>query len=219
LRTSDVASAAATVLSAGYVAATGFRTADRPLNVNRPTEGARLKPDEEAHTERALTVFQAYHARLGEAARGPVRLLVEVHGNSRPENVGLIEVATVGIATASAELLRAGLNSRFPALRVAVEPADRVHYAATATKRWGSLSRIPQALHVEFPKDPREPAKARETGKKLGLALNAWLTAPASVSAAASASAGKDRSGPRSGRDDRRGSPAGTAPSAFDRPR
>jgi hypothetical protein len=189
IRTAEVASAAATVLGAGYVAATGFRTREHPINVNRPTEGAHLKPDEESRTERALTVFQAYHARLGEAARGPVRLLVEVHGNSRPENVGLIEIATVGVSTPSAEVLKVDLRSRFPAMRIAVEPVDRVHYAATASKESGAMSRVPQAVHVELPKDLREPSKARETGTKLGQTLKAWLTGPpASVSAPVSAS-------------------------------
>lgn len=177
LRSSEVASATARVLGAGYVSASGFRTFDRPINVNRPTEGVRMAPDAEVQTDRSRTVFLAYHARVGEAARGPVRLLIEIHGNARPENAGLVEIATVGIASDSALALKARLEPAFPGYRFLVEPLDELHYAAMASKRWGALSSVPVALHFELPAALRAPGVATDTGRRLGEVLLDWLGA------------------------------------------
>jgi hypothetical protein len=149
MRTSAVASGTATVLGSGYVVATGFRGGGHLINVNRPTEGVGLAPMDEVGTERAATVHSAYLARLGEAARGSLRLLVEIHGNARPENVGVVEVATVGISRDRALALRKRLAERLPSVAWRVEPLDVLHYQASASKAAGALARAPLALHFE----------------------------------------------------------------------
>ena len=141
LRTAEVASGAATVLGAGYVVASGFRTRGHPI----------------------------------EASRGPLRLLVEVHGNSRRENVGVVEVATVGLDKRRASALKATLEARFQGVRFLVEPVDVLHYQGEGTKQGGTLSRFGTALQIEFPWALRSPGAARDTGQRLGAALGGWL--------------------------------------------
>lgn len=175
LLSSEVASAAAQVLGAGYVAAKGFRTFERPINVNRPTEGARLAADSERRTDRANAVFLAYQARVGEAARGPVGLLIEIHGNTRPESAGQVEIAAVGLAPESARLLKRSLEPRFPGYRVLVEPVDDLHFTGQGTKLWGAFRTAPVALHIELPAALRAAGITSDTGRRLGDGLLDWL--------------------------------------------
>lgn len=100
--TALVAVEAARRLGAGYVVARGF-TADRTrINVNRPTEGAGLACAQEAHTARAREVYGLYTRLVSVAAGGrPLRLYVEIHGNSNPRTVQQIEVACRAWCTSS----------------------------------------------------------------------------------------------------------------------
>ncbi|MBM3270090.1 MAG: hypothetical protein FJZ01_20850 [Candidatus Sericytochromatia bacterium] len=182
LGTASVASAAATVMGAGYVGATGFRKRAHPINVNRPTEGVGLKPAEETRTERAETIYHAYLARLGHAARGSVRLLIEIHGNARAENVGVVEIATVGVSRDRALALRKRLSERFPQVDWRIEPLDELHYRAPASKEYGALSKVARSLHFELPQSLRGQDQGAEVGKRLGEVVTEWLAeASASV--------------------------------------
>jgi len=103
--------------------------------------------------------------RVLEAAQGPLRFYVEIHGNNRREAAQRIEIATVGTDKNDAlrlktllELIRdAHLRARPGSQRldVLVEPADPVMYGASSAKRVGILRLPAQALHIELPKAAR----------------------------------------------------------------
>src|SRR5437016_2063645 len=92
------------------VVATGFSHlgADgRRLNVNRPTESVPGTPARlEAESEDARRVYEAYRRHVAEAAQGPLRLYVEVHGNAHKESAGRLEIATVGLSREDAWRLK-----------------------------------------------------------------------------------------------------------------
>lgn len=151
------------------VVATGFSHLDadgRRFNVNRPTESvpgtaARL----EGETEAAREVYLAYRRRVEEAAQGPLRFYVEVHGNGRKESAGRVEIATVGLSKDEAwrlktllELVRdarLGGQDDTPRLEVWVESHDPIWYTASAAKQSGVLATSERALHIELPKAAR----------------------------------------------------------------
>jgi hypothetical protein len=153
----------------GLVVATGYANLDgegRRYNVNRPTESvpgvaARL----EVETAAARQVYLAYRSHVTEAAQGALRLYVEVHGNSRQESAGRLEIATVGVSRESAWRLKTLLelirDSRVPPegdvprLEVWVEAQDPVVYTASAAKQSGILAQTPLALHIELPRVAR----------------------------------------------------------------
>ncbi|HSE05429.1 MAG TPA: hypothetical protein VLK35_14870 [Methylomirabilota bacterium] len=153
----------------GLVVVTGYANIDgegRRYNVNRPTESvpgaaARL----EVETAPARDVYQAYRRHVTEAAQGALRFYVEVHGNSRAESAGRVEIATVGVSRETAWRLKTLLelirDSRLPAegdvprLEVWVESQDPVLYTAAAAKQSGVLAQAPLALHIELPRAAR----------------------------------------------------------------
>lgn len=153
----------------GVVVVTGYANVDgdgRRYNVNRPTEGvpgaaARL----EVETAPARDVYLAYRRHVAEAAQGALRFYVEVHGNSHPESVGRVEIATVGVSRETAWRLKTLLelirDSRLPPegdvprLEVWVEPQDPVLYTASGAKQSGILAHAPLALHIELPRAAR----------------------------------------------------------------
>jgi len=172
--TSDIATdvmgrALAKLTGFGLVVATGYANLDgdgRRFNVNRPTESvpgaaARL----EVETAAARQIYQAYRRQVTEAAQGPVRLYVEVHGNIRPESAGRVEIATVGVSRDDAWRLKTLLelirDSRLPPegdvprLDVWVESQDPVVYTASAAKQSGILGQTVLALHIELPRAAR----------------------------------------------------------------
>lgn len=153
--TDEMARRVALLAGGGYLLASGYRTRERPINVNRPTEGVGLAPDAEPETPDATRVWAAWAARL--AAQRPT-LYVEIHGNSRAASAGAIEVATVGVDATEAAWLKAEFGRRLahldpgmPRLPWAIEPLDRIHYRASGAKRRGALARVPLALHLETP--------------------------------------------------------------------
>lgn len=153
----------------GAVIAVGFGKLDahgRRYNVNRPTEGvAGEPPRSEAESEAARRVFDGYSRSVAEAAQGPLRVYVEIHGNGHQETTRRVEIATVGVSMEEAwriktllELVRdAHLRRRSDAvkLEILVEPVDTLRYGASATKSIGALGRSERALHIELPKSAR----------------------------------------------------------------
>jgi hypothetical protein len=163
------------------VIATGFALAadtgggpGRRFQVNRPLEGVPGRPpSEEAATDGARRVYEAYEARVREVAQGPVRLYVEIHGNNHQDAAARVEIATVGVdrelalrVKALAELIRdAHLRGRVGAPRLAflVEPADTLRYNASGAKRGGILRVPAHALHIELPRVARTEWRALYT--------------------------------------------------------
>lgn len=149
----------------GLVVVTGYTHVDatgRRYNVNRPTEsqpGAAAR--QEVESEPARQVYQAYRRQVAEAAQGPLRLYVEVHGNGRQESAGRMEIATVGLSRDDAWRLKTLLemirDARLPAegevprFDVWMEPYDSLWYTASAAKQSGILAQTKLALHIELP--------------------------------------------------------------------
>jgi hypothetical protein len=166
--TAAVAIDAAKRLNSGYLVARGFNPRVR-INVSRPTEGASLACREEQETARAQEVFAEYD-RLTSLAAGttPLKLYVEVHGNSRPETSRQLEIATTGVSISAANIVKSAYASilstmtsewpDYPALRLLIEPADRIYWTAACGKRIGTIARNKTArvLHFEFPMATRE---------------------------------------------------------------
>ncbi len=151
------------------VIARGFGKVDaegRRYNVNRPTESvAGASPAGEKESAEARRVYETYDRSVSEAAQGPLRYYVEIHGNAHEESAGRVEIATVGISTDEAwrlkallELVRdAHLRSRpdVPRLEILVGPADALRYTASQARAGGLLGRSDKALHIELPRVAR----------------------------------------------------------------
>lgn len=172
--TSDLATdvmgrALAKLTGFGLVVATGYANLDgagRRFNVNRPTESAPgAAARAEMETPAARDVYRAYRRHVTEAAQGPLRLYVEVHGSNRTESAGRVEIATVGVSRENAWRLKTLLelirDSRLPPegdvprLEVWMESQDPVIYTASAAKQSGILAETPLALHIELPRVAR----------------------------------------------------------------
>ncbi len=172
-QTAEIAAAVARRTGFGLVVATGFDvepdSRERPgrrYQVNRPFEGTPSRPaSQEAPSEAARLVYEAYERRVREIAQGPLRFYAEIHGNNRRESANRIEIATVGVDREYAQRLRvlcelirdAHLRGHAgaPRLEVWVEPADPVFYTASGAKRDGIL-RVPErAVHIELPRAAR----------------------------------------------------------------
>ena len=173
VRTADIAADLGRRTGFGLVIATGFaiepdahEQAGRRYQVNRPMEGVPGRPpSEETETGCAREVYDAYEARVREAARGPLRFLAEIHGNNHGDAAGRIEIATVGVDRELAFRLRALFElirdahlqrqTQAPRLDVLIEPADTLRYTASGAKRCGILKLPERALHIELPKAAR----------------------------------------------------------------
>lgn len=173
VNTADMAAEIARRTGFGLVVATGFGLDDedsaspaRRYQVNRPLQGVPGRPpDEQAPTDAARIVYDAYEQSVLGAAQGALRFFAEIHGNNRAQCAGQIEIATVGIDVelarrlrALAELIRdAHLRAHDDVQRLAVlvEPADDVTYRASAAKREGILRLPERALHIELPRCAR----------------------------------------------------------------
>lgn len=169
IRTGQIGQELASRIGFGLVTAEGFGALDprrRRFHVNRPTEGIPGRPpSEEVYTDEARVVYDRYVDLVRRASQGPLRLYVELHGNTRRESAGRIEIATVGVTPLEAsklktlfELIRdAHVRSKpeIPRLDVLVEPLDRVVLSASASKKVGILCLPEQALHIELPRAAR----------------------------------------------------------------
>lgn len=168
--TAPIAIDAAKRAGAGYVVAWRFVADKVRINVNRPTEGAFLPCAQEARTERAQSVYEAYSGIVRKAGRSPFpatpRLYVEVHGNSNPKTAQNIEVATVGFSAAEVRALKDAYPAmlatvrqsigNFPELAFLIEPVDRITYTAACAKKFGLLAATPRGMHFEFPRSARD---------------------------------------------------------------
>jgi hypothetical protein len=153
----------------GLVVVTGYTNVDavgRRYNVNRPTESAPGAPArQEVETDAARSVYQIYRRQVTDAAQGPVRFYVEVHGNAREESANRMEIATVGVSRDDAWRLKTLLemirDARLPSegdtprLDVWMEPQDTLWYTASVAKQSGILAQTPLALHIELPRAAR----------------------------------------------------------------
>ncbi|MBI2217889.1 MAG: hypothetical protein HYU51_11370 [Candidatus Rokubacteria bacterium] len=171
--TGDIAAAISRRTGFGLVVATGFVLEQgrdgRPVRryqVNRPLESVPGRgPADERVTVAAQRVYDEYERRVHEAAGGRLAFYVEIHGNSRTDTAGRIEIATVGVDRDHALQLKALLeltrdahlrgHPEVPALAALVEPADTVFYAAGGAKREGILRLAERALHLELPRAAR----------------------------------------------------------------
>jgi hypothetical protein len=171
------------------VVATGFSHLDaggRRLNVNRPTESVPGTPArlEEGSAE-ARQIYEVYRRLVGEAAQGPVRLYVEVHGNGHRSSAGRVEIATVGIGRDAAARLKALFervrdtrlagDAGAPRLEVWVEAVDPLRYTASAAKQSGVLGAADRALHVELPRVARTTSREIYTAILADVLLQAGL--------------------------------------------
>ncbi len=174
--TDAIAVEAAKWLKVGYVVARGFNPRVR-INVSRPTEGSGLACKQERQTERAREVYQEYDRLVALASGGaPQRLYVEVHGNSRAETSGNLEIATKGISAKEAAEMKAAYPAilnvvrmewpSYAVLQLLIEPVDRLYWTASCVKRIGTMAddKVARALHFEFPvavrEEPMIPATA-----------------------------------------------------------
>jgi len=178
----------------GVVVATGFGKLDsrgRRYSVNRPTEGvAGEPPSSEGETPAARRVYDDYGRSVAEAAQGPLRFYVEIHGNVHQDTAGRVEIATVGISKDEAwrlktllELVRdAHLRSQpdAPRLEIFVEPVDTLRYSASASKSGGLLGRSERSLHIELPKSARTTYREAYTAM-LADFLTQWADLQASA--------------------------------------
>jgi hypothetical protein len=176
------------------VVATGEGSLDaqgRRYNVNRPTESVPGDPPPaERETEAARRVYDGYSRSVAEAAQGPLRFYVEIHGNGHQDTAGRVEIATVGLTKEDAwrlktlfELVReAHLHGQpdAPKLDILAEPVDALRYSASASKSDGLLGRSEKALHIELPKVARTTYREAYTAM-LGDFLTQWADLLASA--------------------------------------
>jgi hypothetical protein len=176
--TAPLAIAAARRLGAGYVVARRFTINGTRINVNRPTEDAFVACARERRTARAKEVYDLYTRTVSTAAAGrPLRLYVEIHGNSDFRTAQMIEIATTGISRGQAQsvsdeypamLARVRkLMPAYPEIALRIEPLDRVVFVAACVKSVGiaATDLVPRALHIELPRSAR--AKESQDGTAL----------------------------------------------------
>lgn len=156
LNTADVVESVCINAQWNCLIASGYRTEEHPINVNRPTEGVGLAKYEEQHTDRARYVYEEYLARFSDIQTASFKLYVEIHGNSRPESQNRIEIATVGLdsdesATIKEELILELTEAGLSDLNVLIEGDPDFHFHASAAKAFGILKDVETALHLEIP--------------------------------------------------------------------
>lgn len=167
--TAPLAVEAARRLGAGYVVARRFTVDGTRINVNRPTEGAGLTCAREPRTARAKEVYGLYTQLVSSAAVGhPLRLYVEIHGNSDSRTSQQVEIATTGISRDQARSVKDAYPAilvrareqvpAYPDLALLVEPLDRVIFNASCAKSVGIFGTdlVPRVVHFEFPRSARE---------------------------------------------------------------
>jgi hypothetical protein len=150
-----VARQAAMFAGAACVLASGYRTRERPWNVNRPTAGVGLRADAEVRDAGAEAVYQAWAGRV--SALQPA-LYAEIHGNSRPESAHAIEVAVQGISPEDAAWFKRDFAKRVkampagvPLVWMKVEGLDELHYHGESVKGQGVFMLVGKAVQLELP--------------------------------------------------------------------
>ncbi len=132
----------------------GYRTSERPINVNRPTEGLRLKT--EKFSSDAAQVYSAYERNVDALFGRSGELYVEIHGNVRRASQGHIDIAHVGWDQSSLARLREILERHLEEqglteYQILLEGDPGFFYGASSCKKFGILSKMPRALHIETP--------------------------------------------------------------------
>ena len=189
--TAPIAIAVARKLGAGFVVARRFTADGKRINVNRPTEGAGLTCQREYRTRRAQEIYGLYTQAVGAAALNrPLRLYVEIHGNSEPRTSQTIEIATTGISRSEASSLSAaypdilGRNRRqipaYPEIGVLIEPLDRVYFEAACAKSIGifSIDLVPRVMHFELPRSTRMGEAQEGTAQLIAEIVRRFLVKP-----------------------------------------
>lgn len=148
--------AASLVVVHGFMGTREQTWRDR-IAVNRPLEGPGMH-SEDRFTSEAEVVYRAYWDHVKALTTWPPALYIEVHTNSHINARGAIEVATVGISNAEALRIKAVYQQvaervlgRRPEVELRIEGADPVFMNAYGNKLVGILSKVPRALHIEFP--------------------------------------------------------------------
>jgi F0F1-type ATP synthase gamma subunit len=149
------------------VVASDFVNPDTKLrvNINRPTEGAGVSPQEESLTDLSAKMYHKYLRSVLRACDGNLNLYVEVHGNEHPELSRRIEVATWNVSQTQVRRLKTNykeiLNMHCPHLKAKrvgmwVEGVNPIEKRAWANKLFGVLPLAKSALHFEVPMTARE---------------------------------------------------------------
>lgn len=142
------------------------------ININRPTEGAGLDPDDEVPTIHAARIYSQYLEAVMTVGRGRLELYVEVHGNETQSHV---EVATVGISESTRLSIREALAD--VPCGALVEGLDIITKDAAANKKQGIIRASQRALHFELPVGTRRNHLSRAmTSAALSRAIMAALS-------------------------------------------
>lgn len=148
------------VIAEDYVnPATGHR-----LNINRPTEGAGVDPEEETPTQLAIRLYHAYLSAVLRASANNLTNYVEVHGNTHQELADKIEVAVWGVpqvVTRRILILYAQKIKSTLGVDLMIEGHAPIEKRAWANKLFGTLALAKQSLHFELPIKVRSTAKMR----------------------------------------------------------
>ena len=128
------------------------------INVNRPTEKTYPSMEFELRTQRAERIYRTFKTLVVNGAESTLNLYVDVH---RHDTDGRIQVATVGISVADAEIIKETYKTiRDSALKLSrdvapvdlvIEPVDTIEIGAWAAKAQGILTVARKSLHVELP--------------------------------------------------------------------
>jgi hypothetical protein len=95
-----------------------------------------------------------------KVSQGPLRFYVELHGNSRSESAGRIEIGTVGVDAEQAVKLRTLLELTRDAHLRARPTVRRLEVRVEPTAERGGVLRLPQrALHIELPRAARQEGR------------------------------------------------------------
>lgn len=130
-----------------------FRRDEDPVNVNRPTEGVSLADTD--RTQRADLVYQRYMKKL-RRLNPDAHLYVEIHGNIFKGSRNRMEISTAGLNYNQGLFLREVMNKSNQAtgleqLEAVTDLTDEIRYLATHNKKFGVMSVLKPALHIELP--------------------------------------------------------------------
>ncbi len=166
LDTDSVVDSFCSSVSWDCVVAKGYRKDEHPINVNRPTEGIKLKEEEESHTDRAKKIYNQYIDRIEAIKAKTLKLYVEIHSNVRSKNKKRIEVATNGIEESDAEKIKSTLIGTLKSVGLSkyslkMEDIDDIYYHATSNKKNGAMKKYQPTLHFEFHSSMLENSKSK----------------------------------------------------------
>jgi len=136
---------------------TGFGLVVGRSSASRPP-GAQI----EATGEDAHSAYHAYRRHLADAAQGPLRLYVEVHGDGPRETVPRLQMTTVGFSADDAwrlktllELIRdSRVKNPVPRFDVSVEPSSVSQATVSAAGSAGALAAL-RTLRIDVPRAAR----------------------------------------------------------------